>query len=138
MPEVANSLESSVINSGQSCDDKADMSHIDDDDLETAAVCVDSTMYYLIGAKGDEARTCDLSHQSFNEGCVDNTFTILPGTDALNGTGTAWGGLTKEDIVNGLVFLIALNPPPPLFLKGTKKEKPSFTMLRLISLHAQG
>jgi hypothetical protein len=66
----------------------------------SSGVCVDSKMYYLIGCTG-EARTCDESHGSFNPGCTDNFFSSLPGLDDLTGSETAFGGLTKEDIVNG-------------------------------------
>lgn len=57
-------------------------------------------MYYLIGCTG-EARSCDESHGSFNPGCTENFFSSLPGLADLTGSETAFGGLTKEDIVNG-------------------------------------
>ncbi|WKT51246.1 hypothetical protein QSH57_016216 [Fusarium oxysporum f. sp. vasinfectum] len=97
-----------VIDSEQGCGDKPDVKHMSSKSYGSSGVCVDSKMYYLIGCTG-EARTCDESHGSFNPGCTDNFFSSLPGLDDLTGSETAFGGLTKEDIVNGAVNSFAGN-----------------------------
>ncbi|SCV50154.1 uncharacterized protein FFFS_09366 [Fusarium fujikuroi] len=91
-----------VIDSEQGCGDKPNVKHMSSKNYVSSGVCVGSTMYYLIGCTG-EARTCDESHGSFNPGCTDNFFSSLPGLADLTGSETAFGGLTKEDIVNGAV-----------------------------------
>lgn len=62
---------------------------------DQSRVCVDGKSYFLVGAS-DPSKNCqDTSEMG---GHCDG-FQVLPGMDQLDGS--LWGGITKEDIVNG-------------------------------------
>ncbi|KAK9234065.1 hypothetical protein V1525DRAFT_391821 [Lipomyces kononenkoae] len=68
-------------------------------------VCYNNEIYYLVGAIG-AAQDCIFSGKD-GPSCSNNKFTPLPGEQKLNGT--AWGGLTIDDLVIGALATYAAN-----------------------------
>ena len=75
-----------VIDSGFDCNaDKPLGDYLKDDTMETAGVCYDDKQYYLASAQGKRGKK----------------FAAAPGIHALNET--AFGGITKFDLVKGAI-----------------------------------
>ncbi|KAK9364399.1 hypothetical protein V1509DRAFT_78068 [Lipomyces kononenkoae] len=74
-------------------------------DGDATWVCYNNEIYYLVGAIGP-AQHCVFNH-AVGESCTNNDFTQLPGEDKLDGT--AWGGLTIDDLIIGALATYAAN-----------------------------
>ena len=71
-------------------------------------MCLNDRVYYLVGATGK------LDCQTPDVACSNVDFSMLPGTDKLDGT--KWGGITRGDIIQGYVRFITKSMPITLFL----------------------
>ena len=68
---------------------------------EETYVCVDNTLYYLLSATG-KSHDCIIGIGA--ESCTNNEFSTPPGLTSLDGK--AYGGVTKDELVNGYVAVI--------------------------------
>ncbi|KAK4496425.1 hypothetical protein PRZ48_012405 [Zasmidium cellare] len=93
-----------VIDSGYSCGTVNPLgSYMSTATMEATAGCYDSKLYYLVYPKGG-ATTCMPSKREVDPpspACVDRDFQPPPGISALDGS--AWGGLTVNDLITGSV-----------------------------------
>lgn len=87
-----------VIDTGVSCGtrDPLDTSDLSHENAAKSSGCYKNKLYYLLGANGKE-RSCIVENGLWD--CVPIQFSLPPGLAKLDGK--AWGGLTKEDFING-------------------------------------
>ncbi|PLB49726.1 hypothetical protein P170DRAFT_447329 [Aspergillus steynii IBT 23096] len=96
-----------VIDSGYGCSEDNRLSHyIDRVTANATGVCVDEKQYYLVYPDGD-SRTCHCQVMTGRGpcqlGCTNNKFSAPPGLDSLGTIYRKFGGITKEDLVEGSV-----------------------------------
>ncbi|KAL4745304.1 hypothetical protein BDW72DRAFT_211523 [Aspergillus terricola var. indicus] len=84
-----------VIDSGYGCDAQDPLDdYLDEDTMHASYGCYNDKLYYIADPDG-EPYFCSEST------CIDNKFSMLPGVDSLDGT--AFGGITVQDIIKGSV-----------------------------------
>lgn len=96
-----------IIDAGQKCDAGRTLGdYLDEDTMEATEVCFQpgNDQYFIVYPK-DDAKVCECTPRpdggTCQNTCRDNKFSMPPGLDALNST--AFGGLTKDELVTGAV-----------------------------------
>ncbi|ERS97228.1 hypothetical protein HMPREF1624_06559 [Sporothrix schenckii ATCC 58251] len=86
-----------VLDAGDDCSKPSAYDYYVDSSIqEKTMACIDDHLYFLVYPKGVAREYC---YPKFN--CPYNKFSAPPGIDDLDGT--AWGGITVTDIINGSV-----------------------------------